>query len=126
MKSSAPRVVTSSLVLAAIFEAAPFGSKETLAAYRHAPWLNDPYDTAVSFALFCIPLIVVPSGLRSESPAGATPGLAGGERTVRRDLAGHQAPSRYLASLSGCDSAMRWPPGSSSASMPSRSRASAC
>jgi hypothetical protein len=64
MKSSAPRAVASSLVLGAIFEGALFGSKETPAVYGHAPWLNDPYDTAVSFALFCIPLIIVPSALR--------------------------------------------------------------
>jgi hypothetical protein len=64
MKSRARGVVASSLVLAAIFEAALFASKETPAVYAHAPWLNDPYDTAVSFALFCIPLIVVPTAAR--------------------------------------------------------------
>ncbi|HSR84194.1 MAG TPA: hypothetical protein VLM11_08445, partial [Streptosporangiaceae bacterium] len=64
MKSGAPRAVAAALVLSAIFEALLFGSKEAPAVYSHAPWLNDPYDTAVSFALFCTPLIVVPSALR--------------------------------------------------------------
>jgi hypothetical protein len=52
------------LAFAAIFEAALYITKETPAIYDHAPWLNDPYDTAVSFALFCVPLIGVPSALR--------------------------------------------------------------
>lgn len=64
MKVSARRAVISSLVLATIFEAALFGSKETPAVYSHAPWLNDPYDAAVSFALFCIPLIVALTAIR--------------------------------------------------------------
>jgi hypothetical protein len=64
MKPSAPRAVASSLALAATFEIALFVSKETPSVYGHAPWLNDPYDTAVSFALFCIPLIVAPSVAR--------------------------------------------------------------
>ena len=64
MKVSARRAVVSSLVLATIFEAALFGSKETPGVYSHAPWLNDPYDVAVSFALFCIPLIVALTAIR--------------------------------------------------------------
>lgn len=61
---SARRAVVAVLVLAAVFEAAMYVTKETPAIYDHAPWLNDPYDTPVSFALFCVPLIVVPSALR--------------------------------------------------------------
>ncbi|HEY2202415.1 MAG TPA: hypothetical protein VGH56_11025, partial [Solirubrobacteraceae bacterium] len=64
MKLSAPRAVATSLALAGTFEIALFVSKETPSVYGHAPWLNDPYDTAVSFALFCIPLIVAPSAAR--------------------------------------------------------------
>ena len=60
----ARRVVVMLLVFAAVFEAALYATKETPAIYDHAPWLNDPYDTAVSFALFCVPLIGVPSALR--------------------------------------------------------------
>jgi len=60
----ARRVVVAVLTFAAVFEAALYITKETPAIYDHAPWLNDPYDTALSFALFCVPLIGVPSGLR--------------------------------------------------------------
>jgi len=64
MKSSARRVIASSLVLATIFAAALYAAKEAPAIYGRAPWLNDPYDTAVTFALFCVPLIVGPSAVR--------------------------------------------------------------
>ena len=60
----ARRAIGASLLAAALFEAVTFVSKQTPPVYSHAPWLNDPYDTAVSFALFCIPLIVAPSALR--------------------------------------------------------------
>jgi hypothetical protein len=60
----ARRVVVAVLAFAAVFEAALYITKETPAIYDHAPWLNDPYDTALSFALFCVPLIGVPSGVR--------------------------------------------------------------
>jgi len=60
----AHRVVLAVLVFATVFEAALYVTKETPAIYDHAPWLNDPYDTALSFALFCVPLIGVPSSLR--------------------------------------------------------------
>jgi hypothetical protein len=61
---SALRAIVTSLVVSAVFEVALFASKETPAIYNHAPWLNDPYDTAVSFALFCVPLVAIPSALR--------------------------------------------------------------
>jgi hypothetical protein len=64
MKRGAARAIAVSLCLAAVFEAALFASKQTPAIYGHAPWLNDPYDTAVSFALFCVPLIAIPTALR--------------------------------------------------------------
>ena len=64
MKPGAVRAIACSLGVSAVFEAALLASKETPAIYDHAPWLNDPYDTAVSFALFCLPLIAIPSGLR--------------------------------------------------------------
>src|SRR5215469_8218045 len=60
----ARRFVVAVLVFAAVFEAALYITKESPAIYDHAPWLNDPYDTALSFALFCVPLIGVPSALR--------------------------------------------------------------
>jgi hypothetical protein len=75
----ARRAVVMSLVFAAAFEVALYASKETPAVYGHAPWLNDPYDTAVSFALFCIPLVGVASALRLVAGHGrpSTPGRLG-------------------------------------------------
>jgi hypothetical protein len=61
---STVHAIVSSLVVSGVFEAALLVSKETPAIYDHAPWVNDPYDTAVSFALFCVPLVAVPSALR--------------------------------------------------------------
>ena len=72
----ARRAISVSLLAAALSEAVTLASKDTPPVYSHAPWLNDPYDTAVSFALFCIPLIVAPSALRlaagSRSGAGTS------------------------------------------------------
>lgn len=34
-------------------------TKEVKPLYSHAPWLNDPYDTVLSFTMFFVPLIVV-------------------------------------------------------------------
>jgi hypothetical protein len=62
-----------SLVVAGVFELAVYGSKEVPALYDHAPWLNDPYDTAVSFALFCVPLVAVPSAIRLLAGHGQPP-----------------------------------------------------
>ena len=31
-------------------------AKQAKPVYEHAPWLNDPYDTLYSFAMFCVPL----------------------------------------------------------------------
>jgi len=32
-------------------------TKEMKPVYNHAPWLNDPYDTAISFTMFFVPLM---------------------------------------------------------------------
>jgi hypothetical protein len=45
------------LAVAFFLYAAPV--KETPFLYNHAPWLNDPYDTAISFMMFFVPLIAV-------------------------------------------------------------------
>jgi hypothetical protein len=67
------RAITAALIAATGFEAVMFVSKETPGVYDHAPWLNDPYDTAVSFALFCVPLIVVPCAIRLLACRGGRP-----------------------------------------------------
>ena len=69
----ARRAISVSLLAAALFEAVTLASKDTPPVYSHAPWLNDPYDTAVSFALFCIPLIVAPSALRLAAGSRSEP-----------------------------------------------------
>lgn len=45
------------LALAFFLYAAPV--KETPFLFDHAPWTNDPYDTAISFMMFFVPLIAV-------------------------------------------------------------------
>ncbi len=45
------------LALAFLLYAAPV--KETPFLFDHAPWTNDPYDTAISFMMFFVPLIAV-------------------------------------------------------------------
>jgi hypothetical protein len=72
----ANRAIAGSLVAASLFEAVLLVTKETPSIYDHAPWQNDPYDTAVSFALFCVPLIAVPSALRLLAGASCPPELA--------------------------------------------------
>jgi hypothetical protein len=32
-------------------------TKEIKPIYNHAPWLNDPYDTVISFTMFFVPLV---------------------------------------------------------------------
>lgn len=52
------RAVLGSLATALVFLAFAWTTKEVPALYGHAPWQNDPFDTAVSFALFFIPSLV--------------------------------------------------------------------
>src|ERR1700729_4658617 len=51
------RPVFGSLLLAAVFAAVTGPVKQTAFLYDHAPWLNDPFDTVVSFMMFFVPLI---------------------------------------------------------------------
>jgi hypothetical protein len=48
-------------VFGALRAAAIFGlftmTKEIKPIYNHAPWLNDPYDTVISFTMFFVPLV---------------------------------------------------------------------
>ncbi|HEY8871086.1 MAG TPA: hypothetical protein VIM30_17085 [Candidatus Limnocylindrales bacterium] len=45
------------LLVAAVFEVFAVGVKEIPALSDHAPWADDPYDVATSFAIFFVPLI---------------------------------------------------------------------
>jgi hypothetical protein len=48
---------TLALALGFLFYTAPV--KETPALFDHAPWLNDPFDTVISFMMFFVPLIAL-------------------------------------------------------------------
>ena len=51
--------VFGTLALALVFFLYAAPAKETPFLFHHAPWTNDPYDTAISFMLFFVPLIAV-------------------------------------------------------------------
>lgn len=51
------RAVLGSMLVAIVFVAFTWTTKELPALYVHVPWRDDPYDTFVSFAIFFIPLI---------------------------------------------------------------------
>ena len=48
-------------VFGTIWAAAVFfvfaATKELKTVYGHSPWLNDPYDTVISTAMFFVPLV---------------------------------------------------------------------
>jgi hypothetical protein len=58
------RVVFWSLLLAGAFEAFAWVVKEVHALGSHAPWADDPYDVATSFAIFFVPLLVLVTATR--------------------------------------------------------------
>jgi hypothetical protein len=51
------RPVFGSLLLASLFFFYTAPVKETPFLFDHAPWLNDPFDTVISFMMFFVPLI---------------------------------------------------------------------
>jgi hypothetical protein len=56
--------VFGSLALAVGFFLCTAPVKEIPALYDHAPWLNDPFDTVISFMMFFVPLIAIFCGPR--------------------------------------------------------------
>jgi hypothetical protein len=56
-RSGLRRPVFGSLLLAGAFLLCTAPVKETPSLYDHAPWLNDPFDTVISFMMFFVPLI---------------------------------------------------------------------
>ena len=58
------RAVLLTLWIAALFEIFTIASKEIPFLYVQVPWANDPYDTAVSFAIFFIPVVMAVSSIR--------------------------------------------------------------
>ena len=51
------RAVFGTLLAAAVSRPSTGPVKQITPLYDHAPWLNDPFDTAVSFAMFFVPFI---------------------------------------------------------------------
>jgi hypothetical protein len=51
------RAVFGTLIAAATFFALTGPVKEFKPLYNHAPWLNDPFDTVVSFMMFFVPFV---------------------------------------------------------------------
>ncbi len=51
------RTIYGSLVLAASFTVTTGPVKQFAPMYKHAPWLNDPFDTVVSFMMFFVPFV---------------------------------------------------------------------
>ena len=51
--------VFGTLVLAVVFFLVTAPIKETPSLFDHAPWLNDPFDTVISFMILLVPLIAV-------------------------------------------------------------------
>lgn len=51
------RVLVSTLSLAVAFSLTTVSLKQFAPWYDHAPWVNDPYDTVVSFSIFFVPLL---------------------------------------------------------------------
>jgi hypothetical protein len=49
------RAILGTLLATAVFSATAGPVKQVGMLYEHAPWLNDPYDTVVSFAMFFVP-----------------------------------------------------------------------
>jgi hypothetical protein len=49
--------VFGTLVLAVVFFLVTAPVKETPSLFDHAPWLNDPFDTVISFMILLVPLI---------------------------------------------------------------------
>lgn len=51
------RALFAVLLAGAVFSVLTGPVKQVAGLYDHAPWLNDPYDTVVSFAMFFVPLV---------------------------------------------------------------------
>ncbi len=58
------RAVFRTLLAAAAFVLFGYGLKEIKPLYLHTPWMNDPYDTFVSFTIFFVPLVAGLSAVR--------------------------------------------------------------
>ena len=78
------------MMSAIIFIASTGPLKQIPALYNHAPWVNDPFDTVISLAIFLIPAVTAVGLVRISLCAHATPlpisrvrGLLRGTRVLR-------------------------------------------
>ena len=53
------RAVFATLALAAVFFVFTAPVKQVASVYDHAPWLNAPFDTIISFMMFFVPLVAL-------------------------------------------------------------------
>ncbi len=53
--------IIATLLAAAVYSVTAGPVKQIKVIYDHAPWLNDPYDVFVSFAMFFVPLLTAAS-----------------------------------------------------------------
>ena len=53
--------IVATLLAAAVYSVTAGPVKQIKVLYDHAPWLNDPYDVFVSFAMFFVPLLAAGS-----------------------------------------------------------------
>ena len=51
------RAIIATLLAAAVYSVTAGPVKQVKVVYDHAPWVNDPYDAFVSFAMFFVPLL---------------------------------------------------------------------
>ena len=56
--------IVGTLLVAMVFFAFAWVTKELPALYVHEPWQDDPYDAVVSLALWCVPLLIALCALR--------------------------------------------------------------
>ncbi len=64
VRSTIGRAALGSTVVAVVFVVMTWAAKELPSLYVREPWQDDPYDTVVSFALWCVPMLVALCTLR--------------------------------------------------------------
>jgi hypothetical protein len=67
------RAVLASLVVAGLFLMYVWSAKEIRALYVHTPWADDPYDAAVSFSFFFVPIVAGLCVLRAAACRASEP-----------------------------------------------------
>ena len=58
-RSAAGHAIFAVLLAGGVFSLVTGPVKQAAPLYSHAPWLNDPFDTIVSFSMFFVPVIAL-------------------------------------------------------------------